>query len=159
MRHVVIIDKDSKTMNDLSQLVAAINFEPMVMFNLNPQNKIIRDEVAIVFMDVETKMINPRDVINFFNSPAKVKNSRKIPIVFMYSNANSKLVKEALTMEYEELLTKPFALEDVFKILNEQLDLSTIEYEHFTDEYRLAEIKEYSKNMEDWLEKFGAILE
>ncbi|RMH64479.1 MAG: hypothetical protein D6677_04665, partial [Calditrichaeota bacterium] len=67
MRNVLIIDKDSKTLNDLSQLVTALNFEPVVIFNLNAQKNIIRDEVALVFMEIETTMIKPRDVVHYFN--------------------------------------------------------------------------------------------
>ncbi|RMH64980.1 MAG: hypothetical protein D6677_03460, partial [Calditrichaeota bacterium] len=71
----------------------------------------------------------------------------------------SKLVKEALVLEHDGLLTKPFTLEKAFKVLDEQLDLNMIEYEQFTNEYRLNEMIDYYKSMVSWVEKFGAILE
>ncbi len=159
MRHILIIDRDSTTLNDISRLVTALNFEPVVLFNLNSQNNIIRDEIAVIFMDIETKISSPKDVINFFNSAGKVKNGRRIPIVFMYSNAESKLVKEARELPHEAELKKPFTLEKLFELLEKQLDLGSIEYEQFTNEYRLKEMKNYAETMESWLEKFGSILE
>ncbi len=159
MRHILIIDRDSTTLNDISRLVTALNFEPVVLFNLNSQNNVIRDEVAVIFVDIETKMVNPKEVINYFNSPAKIKNNHRIPIVFMYSNSDSKLVKEGRVLPHDAELKKPFTLEKLFAILEKQLDLESIEYEQFTNEYRLKEMKEYAKTMEDWLEKFGSILE
>ncbi len=159
MKKILIMDKDSSTLNDISRLVTALNYEPVVIFNLSSsQQNLIRDDIAAIFLDVETKMIKAAEVIHYFNSPQKLMSSREIPVFLMYTNPNSKFVAEAVALPHTARLKKPFSIEALFKLIDGALNLDAIEYEQFTNEYKLQQLKEYIGKTDTWLEKFGALL-
>jgi len=159
VKQILIMDKDSSTLNDISRMVTAMNYEPMVIFNLSSsQQNIIRDNIAAIFLDVETKMIKAAEVIQYFNSPQKIDTNNEIPVFLLYTNPGSKFVAEAKTLPHTGILKKPITLEALFKLLDENLDLDNIKYEQFTNEYKLNKFKEYVDASEIWLGKFGALL-
>lgn len=159
MNKVLIIDRDSSTLNDISRLVIALKFEPIVAFNTASLSGIIRNEVAAVFIDVETKMVKVDQVIRYFNNPQKIDNGNLIPFFLMYSNDDSVYIDHAKKLPHADIVKKPIILENIFKLLFEHLNLSNFEYEQFSNYYRLEQLQTYSESLTGWLEKLGSLLE
>jgi len=159
MKKILIIDRDSTILNDISRLVTALKYEPVVAFNIAALAGLIKEEIAAVFIDVETKMINVEDVVKYFNNGNSVGNGAEIPIFLMHSNKSAYYLKHAKRLPHAGLIEKPFELENIFKILQSQLDFDSITYEQFSNQYKLNQLKNYADSMSEWLEKFGALLE
>jgi len=159
MKQILIMDKDSSTLNDLSRLIVALKYEPVVIFNLNSMRQnLTRDDIAAIFLDVETKMIKAAEVIEYFNSRKYIESGDQIPIFLMFSNPKSKFVAEAKLLPHTAMLKKPVVLDNLFNLINTHLDLSSIKFEQFTNEYNLKQLKDYIEITDTWLEKFGALL-
>jgi len=159
MKKILIIDRDSSSLNDISRLAVALNYKPVVAFNTTTISNLIRDEIACVFIDVESKMINVEDVVRYFNSPQKLGPKEIIPIYFLCTNPESYYVEHAKQLPHTDLITKPVTLEGIFELLYESLNLEEVEYDQFSNHYKLVQLKEYSKTMGSWLERFGSLLE
>ncbi len=159
MKKILIIDRDSATLNDISRLVAALNYEPVIAFNTTSIVNLAREEIVCVFIDVETKMINVEDVVRHFNGPQKFGPKEIVPIYFLCTNPDSYFVEHAKTLPHKDLITKPVTLEGIFNLLFESLNLEEMEYEQFSDHYKLSQLRKYSKTMGSWLEKFGSLLD
>lgn len=159
MKKILIVDRDSSTLNDISRLVAALNYEPVVAFSTASIANLVRDEIVCVFIDIETKMIKVEDVVRYFNAPQKLGPKEIIPIYFLCSNPDSYFVQHATQLPHADLITKPVTLEAIFDLLNESLNLDDIEYDQFSNQYKLSQLKKYAQTMGSWLEKFGSLLE
>lgn len=159
MKKILIVDRDSSTLNDISRLVAALNYEPVVAFSTASIANLVRDEIVCVFIDIETKMIKVEDVVRYFNAPQKLGPKEIIPIYFLCSNPDSYFVQHAKQLPHADLITKPVTLEAIFDLLNESLNLDDIEYDQFSNQYKLSQLKKYAQTMGSWLEKFGSLLE
>ena len=159
MNKILIIDRDSSTLNDISRLLTALKFEPIVAFNSSSVVGIIRDEIAGIFIDVESKIISAEDIIKYFNGPQKITNNNVIPVFLMYSNDESAHVEHAKKLLHTEMIKKPFTLESIFNILYQHLNLNEFQYEQFSNRYKLEQLKSYSVSLSGWLEKLGSLLE
>lgn len=71
MNKILIIDRDSTTLNDISRLIVALKFEPLVAFNTASLSGIIRSEIAAIFIDVETKWFEWMKLYVFLTIPKK----------------------------------------------------------------------------------------
>jgi len=158
MKKILLIDRDSAALNDISRLLMAINYEPIVAFNTASIKNIIQEEIAAVFLDVEMKSVNIAEVINYFNAPQKIKNGKITPVFFMCTKPDALFMKQAKLLPHADIIIKPMKLEDVFKKLHYSLDFENFEYEQFSNQYRLEQLKKYNKMMDEWLEKFGSLL-
>ncbi len=157
MQKIIVVDKDSSTLNDISRLVTSINFEPIVAYNFNNAlSGIGVKEIAAVFIDVETKMVNPRDLQNYLNSRAE--SNSKTPVIFMYTNRDSKLVEEAMQVAHDAELQKPFSLEELFELLQNQLNLNQDDFTGLTNYDKLDNYERFAANMDEWLSKLGTVL-
>ncbi len=123
MKKILIIDRDSSSLNDISRLVAALNYEPVVVFNTAAIQNLIREEIACIFLDVETKMIKVDDVVRYFNGPRKIGPKEIVPIYFLCTNPDSYFVSHAQKLPHTALVTKPINLEQIFELLYESLNL------------------------------------
>ncbi|KAA3617652.1 MAG: response regulator [Calditrichaeota bacterium] len=159
MKKVLIVDRDSSTLNDISRLVTALNYEPVVAFNTTSISGLIREEIVCVFIDVETKMINVEDVVRYFNGPQKLSPNGIIPIYFLCTNPDSYYVEHAKQLPHTDLIKKPVTLEAIFDLLYDSLNLEQVEYEQFSNHYKLTQLKKYSGTIGSWLEKFGSLLD
>lgn len=159
MEKIIILDRDSSTLNDISRLVTALKFEPIIAYNLASVNSIPREEIAAIFVDVETKMVKVGDVINLFNGPNKLNGTNLIPVFLMFSNPGTYYIEHAKQLPHAEIIQKPFTLEEVFQILHSYINLNDISYEQFSNKYKLDQFKKYTAKMELWVEKFGSLLE
>ncbi|MCB0281016.1 MAG: hypothetical protein H6627_11660 [Calditrichae bacterium] len=159
MNKILIIDRDSTTLNDISRLIVALKFEPLVAFNTASLSGIIRSEIAAIFIDVETKMVRVDEVIRFFNNPQKVKHDNIIPFFLMYTNEDSVYIDQAKRLPHADVVKKPVVLENIFKMLNKHLNLNEVEYEQFSNYYRLDQLQTFGDSLKQWLEKLGSLLE
>ena len=133
--------------------------EPIVSYNSASINSLIRDEIIAAFVDIETKIVKVDDVIHFLNGPKKLEKRAVIPVFLMYTNEHSPNLDYARQLPHADILQKPLSLEIIFKKLTDHINLNDIEYEQFSNQYKLDQFKKYAGNLEDWLEKFGSLLD
>lgn len=155
---ILIIDREASTLNDISRLVVALKYEPVVAFNTSAYAGIIREEISAVFVDIEAKGIKVTDVVNYFNSPSKLANNDIIPIFFLYTKEDAPTITQARQLPHADTIKKPVNIEHLFETLRINLKLDENGFEHFSNLYRLKTYKEFSVNMNSWLDKLGSIL-
>lgn len=159
-KKILILDKDSNTVNALSRLIVALDYEAILVYNWQVSQKNIKmDQVQAVFIDIEIPMIKVDEVVSVFLMDAKTNYNLTIPIFFLYTKRNSKYYNKWINLPHTEAIRKPIRLAELYDLLNTYLPLQQDKRLQESELIKLQEFQNFSIEFHSWLNRFGAVLE
>lgn len=156
---ILIIEKDTATINAISRLVAALNYQPVVLYTWSEFSRSFsKSEVAAVFIDVEIPMIKVDKVVEEFYQVDKVDEEENIPIFFIYSKDASELYINAQKLPHTDEVQKPVNIEQVYYMMEQNLKIESLPYEELSFHGELKLFEDSLSGYKDWLKKVGSLL-
>lgn len=156
---ILIIEKDTATINAISRLIAALNYQPVVLYTWSEFSRSFsKSEVAAVFIDVEIPMIKVDKVVEEFNQGNIVNEEEAVPIFFIYSKDTSELYINARKLPHIGEIQKPVNIERVYYMLEQNLEIESLPYEELSFHGELKLFEDSLSGYKDWLKKVGSLL-
>lgn len=156
---ILIIEKDTATINAISRLVAALNYQPVILYTWSEFSRSFsKNEVAAVFINVEIPMIKVDKVIDEFYQGDKVDEEENISIFYIYSKDSSELYINAQKLPHTDEVQKPVNIERVYYMLEQNLKLEILPYEELSFHGDLKQFEDFLSGYKDWLKKVGSLL-
>jgi len=152
---ILIIEKDLATINSISTLIAALNFERIIFYNWNPKLKSYpRAEIVAIFINVEIPMINVDKIINEFQG---TNQEDQIPIFYLYNKTYSDDFITAMKLPHTTELRKPFTLVQLYQLMDKYLNINQIPEEQLSTKNKAQEFRQFSTDFKAWLAKYNSI--
>ncbi len=144
MRKIIIIEKESATINRLAILATTLQFEPLVLHGWNNILRTInREDMAAFFINVEIENIDLKKIIRYINPPSE----SEIPVIFMFIRNYSNMYKAASRVPHHDEIQKPFKLEQLFQLLHRHVAIDELS----------AHQSEYSDQIQRFVQEFQAL--
>ena len=151
---ILIIEKEPQTLNTLSWLLAALNLKNVIVHKWPTQIRSLnREALAAVFVDVELGSVDLEKVEEDFSAEGT------IPLFYMYTRTFAPRYQWAKKRRHADSFKKPLRLENVYASLQKYLKLNDISSKKSETHAKLTEFLNYSDQFENWLQKFGSVLQ
>lgn len=154
MKRILIFERETSTINMLKQMIEAINYHPTVFLNWNNSINIALNEIAAIFINIELPGIEVPKIANYFNASGQP----EIPIYLLISQKNLELYEKVKNINHSGKLIKPFKLEEIYYILDTQLNLNQISLDQFDLHYQYKKFVEYSNELDKWLDSLKTLI-
>jgi len=156
-KKVLIIEKDTATINQLSRLLLALRLEPIVLYNWSSVSRLtMKDEITAVFVAVEIQNINVREIVDEFRNEAHPE--LEPPVFYLYLSEFSEMYKKAVRIPHRGELKKLVRLEDMYNMMSQNLDLEAIPYDELSNSEILPRYESYHASLQDWLNRLAEML-
>ena len=152
---IFIIEKEIATINSISTLVTALNFERIVFYNYSARIKSYAlNEIAAIFLNIEIPMISVEKVVDeFYNN-----QNQRVPIFYLYKRTNSKEYDTAMRLKHTAELRKPFQLEDLYLLMDKYLNLDDLPVEQLAIQDKTQEFRRFYEESRSWLDKYKELI-
>ncbi len=156
-KKVLIIEKDTATINQLSRLLVALRLEPIVLYNWSSVSRLpMKDEIIAVFVAVEIQNINVREIVDEFRNEANPQ--LEPPVFYLYLSEFSEMYKKAVRIPHRGELKKLIRLDDLYNMLSQNIDLAAIPYDELTSSEILPRYESYHSSLQEWLNRLAEML-
>lgn len=154
MKRILILERETSTINLLKPMIEAMNFYPTIMLNWNTSLNLSFSELAAVFINIELPRIDISKMVNYFDALGQP----TIPIYLLVSQKKLELYENVKNIRHNGKLIKPFKIEEIYYLLDNQLNLNQISLDEFDLYYHHKKFVEYKDELHNWLESLKTLV-
>lgn len=155
MAKILIIDKDQMTIQSLVYLLRDLQLEAEVVHSWPSHTmQIDVSQIEMIFVNVEMPGINLQQLYTDF--PQRKKNS--VPKVFLFKRTFDPRYVKAKQYPYLGDLKKPIMLQEVYKLISDNLTLDAKPARQNNYMELLNDMKNFESNAVSWIENLKAIM-
>jgi len=149
MKSILLIEKETPTVNSLSWFFLALQLEPVVVHRWpSPLKSLQTQQFTAVFVNVEMTTVNIDDIFKRF--PQDVADP--VPVFYFYTRTFAPRVRHAEKFPYRASFKKPLKLEEIYRSLSEAVPLKFKPRRSMDYRSKLSEFKHFSDEFKSWLD-------
>lgn len=156
MSKILIIDKDVATAEALKRLCQALTLPvDFVQTHSNATRSYHRDPVAAIFLSSDMSMLDPKALLDEFDSISAQKKKPRAPVIILYKDKGHFLRLGLNEVPRSRSMPKPISMEEVYQLF----DAMGLTKAHLTGggshraRQKLIEHAKFIEESEAWLTK------
>ncbi len=155
MNSVLLIEKETPTVNSLTWFFSALQAETIVVHRWpSPLKSLQTQKFSVVFFNAEMSTVNIDEVFESFPQD----NPDSTPVFYFYTRTYAPRVRYAENFPYKARFKKPLQLEEIYSRLSDFFQLDGMPQRSKDYRAKLYEFKHFSKEFKAWLDGLNRLI-